>query len=69
MKLQKSDWRSRLGDQNLSDLMLISMEGPEVGEFDPDQAIKQWESEGVRARRPFYNETEKPKVNLCFENK
>ena len=64
MKIQKSDWRSRLGDHNLSDLMLISMEGADIGEFDPDPAIQVWESDSVRARRPFFNDSNKPKVIL-----
>jgi len=63
MKIQKSDWRSRLGDKNLTDLMLISMEGAEVGEFDPESAITCWESSSIRARRPFFNDSTMPKVN------
>ena len=66
MKIQKSDWRSRLGDQHLSELMLISMEGAEIGQFDPMPAIQVWEAEGSRSRRPFYKDVEKPKVSIIL---
>ena len=49
MKFVKNDWRSRLGDKNLSDLMIINIEG-----FDPTDAIDLWASEGERVKRPFY---------------
>ncbi|XP_021370897.1 zinc finger protein 862-like isoform X2 [Mizuhopecten yessoensis] len=56
MKMVKNDWRSRLGDQNLSDLLLILLEVEPVKSFDPHAAIQLWYAEGTRAKRPFYKD-------------
>ncbi|XP_071157051.1 uncharacterized protein [Mytilus edulis] len=56
MKLVKSDWRSRLGEDNLSDLMLISMEVDPIATYNPMPAIEKWYTGGLRARRPFYKD-------------
>lgn len=42
MKLVKNDWRSRLGEANLSDLMLVSLEVETIDQFDPLPAIHLW---------------------------
>jgi hypothetical protein len=62
MKILKSDWRSCLSDRRLTDQLLISTEGEAIGDFDPDAAVAHWESCGTRQRRPFYNDSFKPKV-------
>ena len=54
MKFVKNDWRSRLGDRNHSDLMLIFMETDLVETYDPTAAVQIWYSAGVRVRRPTY---------------
>ncbi|XP_033749068.1 uncharacterized protein LOC117333754 [Pecten maximus] len=56
MKLIKSDWRSRLGESNLSDQILLNLETEPIGSFDPMPAIAHWYSGGQRARRPFYKD-------------
>ncbi|XP_014672134.1 PREDICTED: uncharacterized protein LOC106812705 [Priapulus caudatus] len=56
MGIVKNDWRSCLLDSNLSDLLMVLLETPEVGEFDPSEAIHLWNSAGSRARRPNYME-------------
>ncbi|VDH95135.1 Hypothetical predicted protein [Mytilus galloprovincialis] len=56
MKVIKNDWRSRLGCQNLSDLILVSLETPSVDKYDPTAAINAWNTGGVRTRRPFYKD-------------
>lgn len=56
MKLVKNDWQSRLGEANLSDLMLVSLEVETIDQFDPLPAIHLWYAGGERARRPFYKE-------------
>jgi len=56
MKIVKNDWRSRLGEENLCDLMLITLESADIGSFDPQPAIHLWYSQGQRARRPFYKD-------------
>ena len=52
MKFVKSDWRSRLSDTHLSDLMTFVLETPDVDQFDPSSAVKHWNHAGPRARRP-----------------
>ena len=52
MKFVKSDWRSRLSDTRLSDLMTVLLEIPDVDQFDPSSAVKHWNHAGPRARRP-----------------
>ena len=52
MKFVKLDWRSRLSDTYLSDLMIVLMETPDVDQFDPSFAVKHWNHAGPRARRP-----------------
>ena len=52
MKFVKSDWRSRLSDTHLSDLMTVLMETLDVDQFDPSSAVKHWNHAGPRARRP-----------------
>ena len=52
MKFVKSDWRSRLSDTHLSDLMTVLLETPDVDQFDPSSAVKHWNHAGPRARRP-----------------
>jgi len=54
MKIIKTDWRSCLLDVNLSDLLMVLLETPEVGNFDPSEAICLWNAAGPRARRPNY---------------
>ncbi|CAC5416906.1 unnamed protein product [Mytilus coruscus] len=49
MKMVKNDWRSRLGDANLSDLMLICIEEEPVERFDTIPAIEKWYAGGLRA--------------------
>lgn len=50
MKLVKIDWRSRLVEDNLSDLMLISMEVYTIATYNPMPAIEKWYTGGLRAR-------------------
>ncbi|XP_052063385.1 uncharacterized protein LOC127703038 [Mytilus californianus] len=56
MKVIKNDWRSRLGCQNLSDFILVSLETLSVDKYDPTSAINACNTGGVRTRRPFYKD-------------
>ena len=42
MKIIKTDWRSRLTDDSVSDLMTIKFDSPDVKDFDPQPAIDVW---------------------------
>ncbi|XP_077862939.1 zinc finger protein 862-like [Saccoglossus kowalevskii] len=53
MKIIKTDWRSRLKDSTLSDLMMVKLESPEIGKFSPNAAINLWFNKN---RRPFFND-------------
>jgi len=52
MKKTKSDWRSCLKKESLTDLMVIQLEAPDISEFDPLPAVKKWHS--MTKRRPTY---------------
>ena len=45
----KSDWRNRLGEDTLDHLMRISIEGPQLCAFDPQEAVQKFFS---TPRRP-----------------
>lgn len=55
MKLTKTDWRSRLTDDSLSDLMVIKLDSPDVHEFDPNPALAVWME---KKRMPDFNNRE-----------
>ena len=38
----KSDWRSRLRDTMVTDLMTIQLHSPEIADFDPTPSILRW---------------------------
>ena len=54
MKRVKSDWRSRLANDTLTSLMLISMHGPPLDEYNSIKAVTKWWSTGRRLRRPQF---------------
>jgi hypothetical protein len=51
MKLIKTDWRNRLQNDGLTDLMRIKLESADVATFNPDEAIKLWLLGSERNRR------------------
>ena len=48
VKMVKHDWRSRLGETNISDSMLVYMESPSIKDFSPSDAIQKWYISGKR---------------------
>ncbi|XP_030219014.1 zinc finger protein 862 [Gadus morhua] len=50
----KSDVRSSLHTETVEDLIRISVEGPQLEDYDARQDVKQWFSQGKRSRRPNY---------------
>jgi hypothetical protein len=54
LKLTKTDWRSRLRNSVLNDLLVIQFITPNVAEFDPIPSIHHWNSVGDRRRRPYF---------------
>ncbi|KAJ8048387.1 hypothetical protein HOLleu_00677 [Holothuria leucospilota] len=48
----KSDGRSLLKSETLSALMKVSIDGPDLGHFDPDPAIHCWLNKAQLTRRP-----------------
>lgn len=47
----KNDWRSRLGNVAVSDLLYIMLHTPDVKQFDPFPAIRLWNSTAKRRIR------------------
>lgn len=54
MKRVKSDWRSRLNADTLSDLLLVQLTSPNIPDYDPGPAVEMWHSDCVRGRRPDF---------------
>ncbi|KAG7167157.1 Zinc finger protein 862-like 4, partial [Homarus americanus] len=47
VKLLKTDWRSRLTDDHLTDLMVVQLQTESVGNFNPDKAIARFLTTGA----------------------
>ncbi|KAL8582332.1 hypothetical protein ACOMHN_037089 [Nucella lapillus] len=58
----KSSTRSSLSTTRLSDLIVISTEGPELERFDPASAMKKWNASGKR--KPFAKAWEEGEVKV-----
>ena len=50
MKLIKTDNRTKLSEEVLSNSILIKLHSPPIGEFDPTAAVKYWME--LKPRRP-----------------
>lgn len=53
MKIIKTDWRSRLTDDSVSDLMTIKFDSPDVKDFGPQPAIDVWL---LKKRMPYFRD-------------
>ena len=49
-KVIKSDWRSRLRDTAVTNLMAIQLHSPDIMDFDPIPAIHRWKGKCKRRR-------------------
>ena len=52
LKVIKTDRRTRLHSDTLSDLLEIQVEGPSLDSFSPNQAVDQWWKDCKTTRRP-----------------
>lgn len=59
MKKTKTDWRSSLQDDHMSDLMIIQLESKNIGDFDPTESIELWLTSGQAPRRPCFERPSK----------
>ena len=57
-----SKLRSKLGQSALNHCIGIKMLAPDIKEYDPHPAIHYWNSMSIRARRPYYKDHIKTKV-------
>ncbi|XP_046905683.1 zinc finger protein 862-like isoform X1 [Hypomesus transpacificus] len=62
MKQVKSDWRSRLKGETLSDLLKTQLCSPDIKDFDPTKAIDIWHADSLRSRRPDFLRKHETKV-------
>ena len=60
MKLIKTDWRSKLKDTTLSDLMVVKPESEPINTFDANDAIAVW---WQKKRMPNFNDRRKVQTN------
>jgi hypothetical protein len=51
LKITKTDWRSKLTDDHLSDQMMVMLESASILQFDPLPAIALWNSVTTRRER------------------
>lgn len=58
LKLIKTRLRSRLSQNVLNDLLGIKMCSRSINDFDPTEAIHQWNKSGERSRRPIFKDRE-----------
>ena len=54
MKRVKTDWRSHLRSDTLTDLMTVMLHSADISEFDPSTAVNHWLTSGTRSRRPGF---------------
>lgn len=54
MKMVKSDWRSRLDANTLSDLLVVQLTSPDIPDYDPAPAVELWHSDCIRRHRPDF---------------
>ena len=66
LKLVKTDWRSKLTEEHLSDLLLVQMQSATVADFSPDKAIARFLSSGSRRLSGYsrsHDEVDKELIN------
>ena len=51
LKVIKTDWRNRLLDTAVTDLIRISLDAADIKNFNPDPAIHLWQQAAIRGRR------------------
>lgn len=54
LKRIKSDWRSNLTTDTMNHLLLASIEGPSLDEYNSERAVHLWWTGGQRQRRPQF---------------
>ncbi len=64
MKQVKSDWRSSLKPETLSDLLIVHLSSPSISEYDPSPDVELWHTDCIRSRRTnFLDNTEQCSSN------
>ncbi|XP_032382304.1 uncharacterized protein LOC116695889 [Etheostoma spectabile] len=53
-RVVKSDWRSCLKGETLSDLLKTQFCSPDIKDFDPTKASEIWHADSLRSRRPDF---------------
>ena len=71
LKLIKTDWRNRLTDDAVTDLMCISLDSADIKEFIPDPAIHLWQQSVAcgRGQRPTQKSWKRTKVKQTQSRK
>jgi len=47
----KTDWRGTMKTDTLGELLLITMDGPDIDKYETASALHKWWTTGVRSRR------------------
>ena len=65
-KLVKTDHRTRLHQDTLSDLLEIQLEGPSLGRFSPKQVVEAWWKDCKTVHRPNQLTATSLTTELCY---
>ena len=55
MKRTKTDWRSKLSAESLTDLITVSLYSPDISSYNPTEAVDLWWEGSTLRRRPEQN--------------
>ncbi|XP_029628081.1 uncharacterized protein LOC115205845 [Salmo trutta] len=67
MKQVKTDWRSNLKSDTLSDLLMVQLSSSEIREYDLIKAGMLWHQDSVRIRRPDFMDHAKRVIGVKSE--
>ncbi|KAK7457942.1 hypothetical protein BaRGS_00039186 [Batillaria attramentaria] len=69
MKRIKTDWRASLNNDSLNSLMCITLESPNIAEFNPEKAVELWMASGSRRKRLHHGQQAKKTTKSAAEGK
>lgn len=69
LKTIKTDWRNKLTDEAVTDLMRITLESADIKSFNPDPAIHAWNNCSTTGRRPNQRRWRKRRQEVAVTDK
>lgn len=56
LNMIKTDWRNRLNNSTVNDVMRVLLLSPSIDLFEPTAAVNLWFEDGLRKKRPQFND-------------